>query len=275
MTEARTAGRSAPDARFRDLPSDATSLPAVPPEFDSTLDAGVALLGLTLSAGARAAIDTHVRLLLAWNAAINLTSVTDPAAVASRHVVDSLAAVPLLRAWSDRLTGPVRPLAIVDLGSGAGFPGLPIAAALPGAHVTLVDSIGKKVAFLEVACRAMGFAARTAPVAARGEGLALHPRRWDVVTARAVATLAELVELALPLLRDGGRLLAWKRGDLAAELEAASRAARSLGGGMPVVHGLPPELTDLAGHVLVEVRKDRPTPPAYPRDPGQRRRQPW
>lgn len=209
-----------------------------------------------------------MRLLLAWNAAINLTAISEPAAIARLHVADSLTALDVLRA------GPHATL--LDLGSGGGFPGLPLAAALPGTRALLVDSIARKVAFLDAARRAIGLADRVDALATRAE--ALRPARpgsgWDAVTVRAVGTLAELVELALPLLAHGGRLIAWKRGDLADEVAAAGRAADSLGGAAPKVLQVPAEL-GLVGHVLVVVHKERPTPAGYPRDPAARKRRPW
>jgi 16S rRNA (guanine527-N7)-methyltransferase len=236
----------------------------------------VRVLRIELAAEARVAIDGHVRLLLAWNAAINLTAITDPADVARRHVADSLTAFDLIRG------GPHASL--LDLGSGGGFPGLPLAATLPEARVLLVDSTVKKAAFLEAVRQAVGLAARVAVAAGRAEALAPGGAAaksvagpvmgHDVVTARAVGPLDDLVELALPLLAVGGRLVAWKRGDLAGELEAARRAGAALGGGEPVVHAVPDAL-GLGGHALVVVRKEGPTPAGFPRDPAARKRRPW
>jgi 16S rRNA (guanine527-N7)-methyltransferase len=219
---------------------------------------------------ARAAIDGHVRLLLAWNAAINLTAITDPVEIAARHVVDSLAAIPLVR---DVPT-------LVDLGSGGGFPGVPLAAAIGGSAVTLVDSIGKKAAFLRAVATATGLAGRLRVEARRAESLAgdpAHRARSAVVTARAVGPLADLIELAMPLLEPGGRLIAWKRGEatsgVAAEMASARAAAAGLGAGPIVVHDV--RVARLPGHRLIEVRKLRATPVGYPRDPAARRRNPW
>jgi 16S rRNA (guanine527-N7)-methyltransferase len=231
-------------------------------------------LGLILDPSVRHAIDGHVRLLVAWNAAINLTSVHDPAQIAIRHVADSLTAVrPLQQAGID---------AILDLGSGGGFPGLPLAASLPGVEALLVDSVGKKARFLEVAVNAVGLANRVRVGAVRAEALAAdrrHRGRWPAVTVRAVAPLAELVELAFPLLVPGGLLIAWKSADAHAEQATARRAIDALGGGGIEVR---PTVADdsvfgaLAGHCLVLVRRGgRAVAPAYPRDPAARRRQPW
>lgn len=250
------------------LPTDVASLPPLPAAFARELERALAILDLELEPDARDAIDGHVRLLLAWNRAINLTAITDPAEVARRHVGDSLAAVDVIRA------GPHGTL--LDLGSGGGFPGLPLAAVLSETRALLLDATAKKVAFLDVVRRAVGLASRVDVVASRAE--AVEPAGpaggWEVVTARAVGTLADLAELALPLLAAGGRLVAWKRGDISAELDAARRAGAALGASEPVVHALPGAL-GLAGHAVVVVRKEGPTPVGYPRDPAARKRRPW
>ena len=130
------------------LPTRVQDTPSLPAAYVDALERGLAGLGLALDDAVRATIDGHVRLLLAWTTAINLTAIREPAAVATGHVVDSLSAVPWLRAH-----GAER---ILDLGSGGGFPGLPIAAALPAAHVTLLEPIGKKARFLRTAVTATG-----------------------------------------------------------------------------------------------------------------------
>ena len=214
------------------------------------VDAGLDELGLRLPADARRAIDNHVRLLLAWTPAINLTAIREPGAAARLHVLDSLAAVPVLRE-----RGIAR---LLDLGSGGGFPGLPLAAALR-ADALLVESIGKKARFLEVAAAAIGLSHRVSVAAVRAEQLALdraHAGRWPAVTARAVAALPRLVELALPLLEPGGLLVAWKRGDLRDEINAAGPIVRALGARPPEV--LPVAVTGLVGHYLVVVERGSP-----------------
>ena len=209
-----------------------------------------------------------MRLLLAWNQSINLTAIRDPEAVAIGHVIDSLTALPVMRErglWR-----------FVDLGSGGGFPGLPVAAALPADGALLVDSIAKKVRFLDAAVAAVGMAGTIATFTGRVEQLAGEPEhheRWPAVLARAVAALPELVELAFPLLASGGVLIAWKRGDVSADLMAATRATDALGGG--TVETTDIAATGLGGHRLVIVTKTGPTPDGYPRDPAVRRRSPW
>lgn len=268
--EGRQGGWRAP------LPTDVTELPPLPPAFDAALRSGCSAVGIRLTDSTRAAIAVHVQLLLAWNTAINLTSIREPAEIAVRHVVDSLTPAPFLAAWGAT--------ELLDLGSGGGFPGLPLAAFVPLQRTLLVDSVAKKAAFLAAAASAVGrsLAAFGGPpvrlevAARRAEELAAtpaHRERWAVVTARAVGSLAELVELAFPLLAPGGRLVAWKRGAIEAELAAGGLAAVALGGGTIRVEEVGGTL--LAGHRLVVATKTGPTPPRFPRDPAARSRAPW
>lgn len=240
----------------------------MPGAYALALDAGLAVLGLALDPHARTVIDGHMRLLLAWTGSINLTAIRDPAAAAVGHVVDSLTAIPILR---DRGAD-----GLLDLGSGGGLPGLPLAAAMPAAHALLVESVGKKAAFLRTVVTATGIDDRVEVAGARAEALAADPRhrgRWSVVTARAVAPLADLVELAFPLLAPDGCLIAWKRGESPDEARAAERAVAGLGGGVLVRH--PVGVAGLAGHVLVVATRTGTVPDAYPRATTQRKRRPW
>ncbi|HEX8025091.1 MAG TPA: 16S rRNA (guanine(527)-N(7))-methyltransferase RsmG [Candidatus Limnocylindrales bacterium] len=260
------------------LPTRVDSLPDLPSAHGHVLEAGLAALPLTLDGAAREAIAGHARLLLAWNPAINLTTITEPEAVARLHVLDSLTAVPLLAARfgiADR-----RPFRLLDIGSGGGYPGLTLAAALPRARVVLVDSVAKKARFLETVAGATELAGddRVTVRAERAEAVAAGVAAgrvppFDVVTARAVGALADLVELAFPLLTVGGILVAWKRGDLGDELAPARRAARTLGRGS--IELIDVGLDALPGHRLAVVEKRGPTPEGYPRDPGRRARSRW
>ncbi len=221
-----------------------------------------------LPAAAVAALEGHLRLLLAWTAVVNLTAIRDPHAAVAAHVLDALAALPLLRRNGVR--------ALLDLGSGGGYPGLPLAIALPAERALLVDSIGKKARFLATAVTGLGLAGRVDVAAERAETLAADPRhreRWPVVTARAVASLPELVELAFPLLAPGGLLVAWKGPGIGEECARAMPALAALGGGaLEVIEAASPAP---AGHVLVACRKTGRTAPAWPRPPAERVRHPW
>ncbi len=248
-------------------PARASDLPPIPAPFLGSLDEGLAELGLGLDGDQRRRLVDHARLLLAWTSAVNLTGIRDPAAAARLHVIDSISAVPLLRELGvDRF---------VDLGSGGGYPGLALAIATAAA-ARLVNSTGKKATFLELAVADLGLDDQVAVDRRRAEELAadpIHREGWPAVTVRAVAGLGELVELAFPLLRPGGALLAWKRDPTEAELAAGRRAALALGGGSVVVRDQGLEL--LPGHRIVVVTKEGPTPGEFPRDPARRKRRPW
>jgi 16S rRNA (guanine527-N7)-methyltransferase len=188
--------------------------------------------------------------------------------VARAHVLDSLTAVATLRA-----RGITR---LLDLGSGAGYPGLPLAVAIPADRALLVEPVGKKARFLEAAVTATGLDKAVDVAAARAETLAADPAhrgRWPAVTARAVASLADLVELSFPLLAPGGVLVAWKRGDLVEEVAAAQRAIETLGGGS--IRSVPVGVTSLVSHRLVVMAPRGRVPSGYPRDPAARKRRPW
>jgi 16S rRNA (guanine527-N7)-methyltransferase len=257
------------DRRREPLPTRVRDTQPLPAVYDRALRTGLAELGVELPTDALAAIEGHVRLLLAWTAAINLTAIRDPELVARDHVVDSLTALALLRSRAETR--------LLDLGSGGGFPGLPLAAALPTTDVVLLEPVAKKARFLSTVIEATALVGSVVTVTARAEELARsddHRGRWPIVTARAVASTADLVELAFPLLAPGGSLIAWKRGDLAAELAAAGRAIEALGGG--TVDVIDVGLSGLVGHRLVVASRGRdPVPTRYPRDPAARRRNPW
>ena len=237
-------------------------------------------MALPLDDAAKRAIDVHARLLIAWNAAINLTALREPEQIARNHVLDSLLAVPVLAARGPR--------SILDLGSGGGFPGLPLAAAMPVDRVALVDSIGKKAKFLEVAAAAVHTAMEEpgapAPeitaIAERSEDLADdadHREAFDLVVARAVGSVAEVAELGLPLTAVDGHVAMWKRdagdGALKEELAGAARITQAAGGGPARVVALAAaQRVGLEGHCLVVVEKLRPTPDRYPRPASERRR---
>jgi 16S rRNA (guanine527-N7)-methyltransferase len=218
---------------------------------------------------------------MAWNEAINLTALRTPEQLARNHLLDSLVAAPTLRSLGGE--------SVLDLGSGGGFPGLPLAAVLPLRAVALVDSIGKKARFLEVAAREVTGALATAYTAdvpavtvlgERAEDLAAqrsHRETWDVVAARAVGTVAEVAELGLPLLKRGGHVVAWKHdagdGSLEREVADAARICQAAGGSSAYIVQLPAaERMGLVGHCLVVIDKRRQTPPRYPRPAAERRR---
>jgi len=189
---------------------------APPPDFSARLGA----LGVTLDDAAVAKLGDFLGRLVAMNERMNLTAIVDPEAAWERHALDALSLVPLL---ADVPAGA----SLLDVGSGGGVPGLPLAIARPDLAVTLVEATQKKAVFLADVAEALGLANVTV-YAERAEELARSfGGRFDVVTARAVAKLAALVPLTAPFARAGGRLLLIKGQRAEEELTAAKRALRA------------------------------------------------
>jgi 16S rRNA (guanine527-N7)-methyltransferase len=219
--------------------------------------------GLTLDGRQLGQFEEYYRLLIAANERVNLTSVTAYEEVQRRHFGESLAVAAALYR-----TGVLRPgqaARTIDLGAGAGFPGLPIKIAHPALRLTLLESAAKKTAFLEGVVERLALP-DVAVVTGRAESAAhepAHREAYDLALARAVASLPVLLELALPFLRLGGFLAAPKGSRAGQEVAAATAALQACGGRILVAERLPDSPLTL---VLVE--KVAPTPSAYPRRPG-------
>ena len=220
-----------------------------------------ASLGVAVDDTAAERLDVYARLLVEWNEKMNLTAITDPAGIVLKHFVDSLTALPLL---------PKTAFSLIDVGTGAGFPGLPLAILREDMQLTLLDSLNKRLLFLEEVCRAVGVSATR--IHARAEEGGRNPAlrdRFDVATARAVAGLPVLCELCLPFVKAGGHFLALKGPDAPREQEEATRAVKLLGGRFETDHTiLLPNPAEEGGtserHILV-VKKLSDTPQKYPR----------
>jgi 16S rRNA (guanine527-N7)-methyltransferase len=215
-----------------------------------------------IDADGRSALATLLELLASDPTAP--TTVVEPERAVDVHLADSLVALDL---------APVRQARVIaDLGAGAGLPGLPLAVALPGAHVTLVESVGRKGAFMQRCIDAMGLA-NAEVVIARAEEWREGIGTCDVVTARALAPLNALLEYAAPLLRDGGLLVAWKGHRDPDEERAGRAAAARLGMEVEEVREVAPFPEAHARHLVV-ARKIAPTPAGFPRRPGMARKRP-
>ena len=228
-------------------------------ELDRLLETDAPALRASLPPGFADAAERYIELLLAANERLNLTRIVDPAEVARLHLLDALSALPLL----DTLA-PVRAL---DLGSGGGVPGIVLALARPDVSWTLVDSVGKKADAMRGFVEALGVT-NASVVAQRAEILgrdARHREQFDLVAARACAPLPVLAEYALPLVRLGGALVAWKGPVDETELRAGRAAAAELGGAVEIVAT---GIDALGDHQFVLVRKVSTTPDRYPRRPG-------
>lgn len=227
-------------------------------------------IGLHLSAAQLAVCERYASELIERNTTINLTAITDLEAVAMKHFLDSFTAT-AVRVW----TGRER---LVDVGSGAGFPGLALRIAMPNVTLTCVESVGKKSRFLEETSALLGLA-DVEVRNERAETLAHASDRraaYDVGTARAVGSLAACAEYLVPFLRIGGDAIVWK-GKVDAELPAARKALAAVGGEIAViVSTVQLGVADvLPGRNLVVMRKVRATPDRYPRASAEARRRPW
>ena len=213
------------------------------------------LTALGLSTEAIPALERYASLLAEKNQVMNLTAITDPAEVARLHFLDSAA----LLALAD-----FRGKSVADVGTGAGFPGLPLKLLEPSICLTLLDAQRKRVDFLQEVCGALKLEA-VACVHGRAEEFAQsHREAFDLTVSRAVAALPVLAELCLPLVKVGGFFLAMKSVDTAGELEAAGRAVDLLGGRLrkPMDYSIPG--TEVR-HRLIAIEKIRETPKTYPR----------
>ena len=226
-----------------------------------TLMAELPTLGLSLREDQIDRLCRFGQLLLKQNQVMNLTAITEPTAVARLHFLDSLA---LLR--EESLAGKT----LIDIGCGAGFPGVPLAIAEPTLRVTLLDSLQKRVNWLKTILPELGVDATC--VAARAEEyVAEHREAYDVATSRAVARLNILAELCLPYVKVGGKFLALKGAMAQAEADEAKTAIEALGGRLSEIREYP---VGEATHRIVVVEKVRPTPKAYPRKFAKIKQQP-
>ncbi len=204
----------------------------------------------------------YIDLLLECNQRFNLTAITDPQQAWTRHVLDSLTLVGLLASAEAKR--------VMDVGSGGGLPGIPLAIVMPEVEFTLVEATGKKARFLQEAVDALGLS-NVRIINDRAETLGqdhqAHRERYDVVLARAVGRLPVLLELTVPLARVGGLVLAMK----------GEQAQQEIAEAKPALHLLHAHVVDVrttATGVIVVIEKQRKTPRVYPRSPGEPKRSP-
>ena len=221
--------------------------------MEATLRAGLTALGLPCSAVPRL-LDFAGR-LLEKNRVMNLTAITEPKDVATLHLLDCAALLTL----SD-----FQGKSVVDVGTGAGFPGMVLRILEPDFDLTLLDSLGKRIDWLAETCAAMGLD-RVACVHARAEEFAVqHRQQYEIATSRAVAALPLLCELALPLVKPGGCFLAMKSVDSDDEIQSARGAMGQLGGKLESIRDYAIPGTAVT-HRRVVIRKVKDTPPQFPR----------
>ena len=219
----------------------------------NTLCAGLQALELTLPEDRCRKLCDFGSAVVEQNKVMNLTAITEPAAVAKLHLLDSVSILKCV---------DLEAKSLIDVGCGAGFPGVPLKIACPGLRLTLLDSLGKRMTWLrEAALPRLGVEAEC--ITARAEEFAqLRRESYDFATSRAVARLNVLLELTAPYVKVGGAVLAMKGAAAAEELEEAKNAVRQLGLQLEKIHHFP---VDGADHAVIVLRKVRPTPAQYPR----------
>ena len=219
------------------------------------------LLNLRLSARQVGCFERYEKELLEWNEKFNLTAIRDAEGVRTKHFLDSLTCV---QAWRE-----TPPTSMIDIGTGAGFPGIPLKILYPGLSLTLVESVGKKAEFCRHVVKTLGLE-RVEVVQARAEEIGQNKKyreRFDWAVARAVAGLPTLAEYLLPLVRVGGGVLAQKGESGPAEAQAAEKSIRLMGGRLRQLYkvNLPGVVED---RYLVVIDKTAATPANYPRRVG-------
>lgn len=236
---------------------------------------GLKELGVTPPEGAVDKLCQYGQLLLEQNQVMNLTAITEPGQVARLHFLDSAAVL----AWpAAALAGSSTWLAgktLVDVGTGAGFPGMVLKILEPSLSLTLVDSLGKRLVWLETVCKALSLDGVRC-IHARAEELALDPEfrdRFDVSTSRAVAAFPALCELCLPYVKPGGVFLAMKSVESGAEVKSGQNAVHRLGGKALESWDYPVPGTGVT-HRIVRVKKVSPTPEGLPRSWGKIKKAP-
>ena len=222
---------------------------------------GAEKLGITLSTQQIGQFETYYRELVDWNERMNLTSITDYEGVQVRHFLDSLTVATAV--------GERRNIGVMDVGTGAGLPGIPLKILWPDIRLVLLEATTKKAKFLQHLIGELGLE-DVAVLVGRAEERAYdikYREGFDVVLSRAVAALPALVELTLPFCAVGGRFIAQKKGETGVEVEQASKAITVMGGSIREVKRLDiPELDDT--RYLIVIDKVAATPKKYPRRPG-------
>lgn len=217
--------------------------------------------GISLSETQLRQFDCYQELLVEWNQKMNLTALTEPKDVAIKHMIDSVSVYD--EKWFSE------GMSVIDVGTGAGFPGLPLKILCPSLKVTLLDSLNKRVKFLETVVSELGLSDIVC-VHARAEEAARQKQyreKFDAVVSRAVARLPILAEYDLPFVRVGGFFAAMKGAKYEEEAQEAKKAVKLLGGGEPVLREIKlPGLEDKRG--IIYIRKEKKTPSVYPRKAG-------
>ena len=220
--------------------------------MERTLKEGLETLGLSLPEERQEKLCAFARAMLRQNEVMNLTAITEETQVAKLHLLDSLTVL---------CCADLKGKSLIDVGCGAGFPGVPLAIACPEAKITLLDSLGKRVKWLEETLPQLGINAECVTARAE-EAVATRRERYDFATSRAVARLNILLELTAPYVKVGGAVLAMKGAAAKEELSECAGAIKKLGLKLEEVREFP---VDGTSHAVIVLRKIAPTPKQYPR----------
>ena len=220
--------------------------------MEKTLKEGLETLGLSLPEERQEKLCAFARAMLRQNEVMNLTAITEETQVAKLHLLDSLTVL---------CCADLKGKSLIDVGCGAGFPGVPLAIACPEAKITLLDSLGKRVKWLEETLPQLGINAECVTARAE-EAVAARRESYDFATSRAVARLNILLELTAPYVKVGGAVLAMKGAAAKEELSECAGAIKKLGLKLEEVREFP---VDGTSHAVIVLRKIGPTPKQYPR----------
>ena len=239
---------------------------------------GAAKLGIELNARQVKQFELYYQELIEWNKKINLTAITDYSAVQLKHFLDSLTIT--LALPEEEVKGP--DFNIIDIGTGAGFPGVPLKILFPQPRLVLIEPTAKKTAFLTHVIRKLELknievlnsrAEEAAHLSMAAAHALPYREQFDLVLSRAVAPMPALVELTLPFCRIGGRFIAQKKGNIDREIDSAEKAITTLGGKLDQIQKIELDEFDDVRYLVI-VDKISPTPGKYPRRPGMPRRRP-
>lgn len=229
------------------------------------LQTEAAAFGVPLDDTALERFDRYSEELLRVNAFLNLTAITEPTEVLYKHWIDSLSVL--------RFFSPEKGARCIDVGTGAGFPGVALLIARPDLRMTLLDSTRKKLTFIAETLELLGLSAQTLHLRAEEAGqMPTYREQYDLVTARAVANLRELSEYCLPFLKRGGMFIAMKSVRSEEEIAEAQKAVQRLGGKIEAVQTF--TLPNAGERTLIFIKKISQTPPKYPRPSAKIAKQP-
>ena len=232
-------------------------------EFTRLLDAGCGELGIVLTEKQKEQFFKYFQLLTEWNQVMNLTAITEMPEVVTKHFVDSLLVVNVFDGIRTEA------YSCIDVGTGAGFPGIPLKIAFPQLQITLLDSLNKRVGFLNTVIQELGLTGITA-VHGRAEDFGRNKEyreQFDLCVSRAVSNLATLSEYCLPYVKKGGSFISYKSGTVQEETRQAEKAIKILGGDLQEITYFNLPDTEIS-RSLIPVKKIKSTPKAYPRKAG-------